>query len=122
MTADTTHLLELLREAGDEAVTLDELAIVGVRDPAGALRALEAAGHAVQRVPERPRRGWPVTCVRLARAAPERPAVAPPPTVAPPPAAPPPAALAHARRGLLAATALGVLLLVVVRALSGRRA
>jgi pyruvate/2-oxoglutarate dehydrogenase complex dihydrolipoamide acyltransferase (E2) component len=128
MTADTTHLLELLREAGDEAVTLDELAIVGVRDPAGALRALEAAGHAVQRVPERPRRGWPVTCVRLARAAPERPAVAPPPTVAPPravappPAAPPPAAPARARRGLLAATALGVLLLVVVRALSGRRA
>ena len=122
MTADTTHLLELLREAGDEAVTLDELAIVGVRDPAGALRALEAAGHAVQRVPERPRRGRPVTCVRLARAAPERPAVAPPPTVAPPPAAPPPAAPARARRGLLAATALGVLLLVVVRALSGRRA
>jgi pyruvate/2-oxoglutarate dehydrogenase complex dihydrolipoamide acyltransferase (E2) component len=122
MTADTTHLLELLREAGDEAVTLDELAIVGVRDPAGALRALEAAGHAVQRVPERPRRGRPVTCVRLARAAPERPAVAAPPAVPPPPAAPPPAAPARARRGLLAATALGVLLLVVVRALSGRRA
>jgi pyruvate/2-oxoglutarate dehydrogenase complex dihydrolipoamide acyltransferase (E2) component len=122
MTADTTHLLELLREAGDEAVTLDELAIVGVRDPAGALRALEAAGHAVQRVPERPRRGRPVTCVRLARAAPERPAVAAPPAVPPPPAAPPPAAPARARRGLRAATALGVLLLVVVRALSGRRA
>jgi hypothetical protein len=102
MSADTVQLLELLREAGEEAVTLDELAIVGVRDPAGALRELEDAGHAVQRVPERPDRGPAVTCVRLA-----------------PPA---PAPAATQRTGMLAAAALGVVLLVLVRALSRRRA
>jgi hypothetical protein len=79
MSADTIQLLELLREAGDEAVTLDELAIVGVRDPARALRALEEAGHAVQRVSERPGRGRAVTCVRLAA-----PGVNAPPGTAPP--------------------------------------
>jgi hypothetical protein len=99
MSADTVQLLELLREAGEEAVTLDELAIVGVRDPARALRELEEAGHAVQRVPERPARGPVVTCVRLA----------------------PPAPAATRRKGVLAA-AVGVVLLVLVRALSRRRA
>jgi hypothetical protein len=78
MSSDTIQLLELLREAGDEAVTLDELAVVGVRDPAGTLRALEEAGHAVQRVHERPGRGRPVTCVRLAPAAPAQARSVPP--------------------------------------------
>jgi hypothetical protein len=124
MSADTIQLLELLREAGDEAVTLDELAIVGVRDPARALRALEESGHAVQRVYERPGRGRPVTCVRLAapgetpapEPAPRLPVPAPrrAPALAPPPSPPAPR--------LLAAGAVGVVLLVVVRALSGRRA
>jgi hypothetical protein len=143
MRADTTQLLELLREAGDEAVTLDELAIVGVRNPARALRELEEAGHAVQRVHERPARGRAVICVRLAgpstepaRPAPvaqppvaqppvAQPPVAQPPVaqppVAQPPVAQPPVAQRRGRRRLLAAIALGVLLVVGVRALSGRR-
>jgi hypothetical protein len=124
MSADTIQLLELLREAGDEAVTLDELAIVGVRDPARALRALEEAGHAVQRVSERPGRGRAVTCVRFSA-----PGATPAPAPAPPLPAPlPPRPLATARSApapagsrLLAAAAVGVLLLVLVRALSGRR-
>jgi hypothetical protein len=118
MSADTIQLLELLREAGDEAVTLDELAIVGVRNPARALRALEEAGHAVQRVYERPGRGRPVTCVRLAARGDD-----PAPTPLPAPVAPRPVApKAATRQRLLAAAALGVLLVVLVRALSGRRA
>jgi hypothetical protein len=123
MSADTIQLLELLREAGDEAVTLDELAIVGVRNPARALRALEEAGHAVQRVYERPGRGRPVTCVRLAARG-DDPAPTPlPAPVAPRPVAPRPVApKAATRQRLLAAAALGVLLVVLVRALSGRRA
>jgi hypothetical protein len=123
MRADTTQLLELLREAGDEAVTLDELAIAGVRDPAGALRALEEAGHAVQRVHERPARGRAVICVRLAGPStePARPAPVAQPPVAQPPVAQPPVAQRRGRRRLLAAIALGVLLVVGVRALSGRR-
>jgi hypothetical protein len=124
MSADTTQLLELLREAGDEAVTLDELAIVGVRDPARALRALEEAGHAVQRVYERPGRDGPVlTCVRLARAA-EPPAVPVPAPAVPVPAPAAPPVLASRRRAharLLAGAALGVAAIAAVRALSGRR-
>jgi hypothetical protein len=65
---DPGRLLDLLREAGDEAVTLDELEVVGVHDPAAALLALELAGHGVERVYETARRGR-VTCVRLARPA-----------------------------------------------------
>ena len=62
---DIARLLALLREAGDEPVSLDELEIVGVVDPATALHALELAGHAVQRVLEtRPDRE--IVCVRLA--------------------------------------------------------
>ncbi|MEA2320709.1 MAG: hypothetical protein QOD81_559 [Solirubrobacteraceae bacterium] len=61
MATDTAVLLDLLREAGEEAVTLDELAVAGVRDPARALHALEEAGHAVQRVHDNR-----FTCVRLA--------------------------------------------------------
>jgi hypothetical protein len=65
MSADTTVMLELLEEAGTEAVTLDELGVAGVRDPARALLDLELAGLEIQRVlvrePERD-----VECVRLA--------------------------------------------------------
>jgi hypothetical protein len=63
MATDTAVLLDLLREAGEEAVTLDELAVAGVRDPARALHALEEAGHAVQRLHDNR-----FTCVRLAPA------------------------------------------------------
>jgi hypothetical protein len=62
---DTGLLLDLLREAGDEPVTLDELEIVGVRDAARALLELELAGHTVHRVYEDPARGRRVTCVTL---------------------------------------------------------
>jgi pyruvate/2-oxoglutarate dehydrogenase complex dihydrolipoamide acyltransferase (E2) component len=125
MSADTIQLLELLREAGDEAVTLDELAIVGVRDPAAALRALERDGHAVQRVHERPGRGRALTCVRLAPAG-EDAAPAHADDAAPAPShadagAPVPLPPPRAGRPLLAAAALGVVLLVLVRMLSGRR-
>ena len=58
-------MLELLEEAGTEAVTLDELGVAGVRDPTRALLDLELAGLEIQRVlvrePERD-----VECVRLA--------------------------------------------------------
>jgi hypothetical protein len=64
-TQPTMMLLDLLREAGEEPVTLDELEIVGVVDPARALWELELAGHHVQRVYEHPARGGSVTCVRL---------------------------------------------------------
>ena len=62
---DSALLLDLLREAGDEAVTLDELSIVGVGDPAAALLQLELAGHAVSRVYDSTAGGRLVTCVRL---------------------------------------------------------
>lgn len=58
---DTARLYDLLREAGEEPVTLDELAVVGIRDPATALLDLELAGHAVHRV-----RDNRAECVRLA--------------------------------------------------------
>jgi hypothetical protein len=74
---ESRRLLDLLREAGDEAVTLDELEIVGVRDPARALLELELAGFAVQRVYEHPARGRPVTCVRLESDQPVAPARSP---------------------------------------------
>jgi hypothetical protein len=67
-------LLDLLREAGDEPVTLDELQIVGVRSPADALLALELAGHAVHRVYDNR-----TPCVRLG----PPPAPMPTPTPAP---------------------------------------
>jgi hypothetical protein len=99
MSAETNPPLALLREAGEEAVTLDELAVVGVRDPAGTLRALEEAGHAVQRVEERRGdRGPVVVCVRLASASPVAAPAAEPvpapvatePEPTPEPVAPPP--------------------------------
>jgi hypothetical protein len=91
MSAETNQLLALLREAGEEAVTLDELAVVGVRDPAGTLRALEEAGHAVQRVEERHEAGPAVVCVRLASAQAEA-ASAPDPAPGPVATAPEPVA------------------------------
>jgi hypothetical protein len=66
---ETDLLLDLLREAGDEPVTLDELGVVGVQDPAQALLALELAGHSVHRVYEGP---VAPMCVRLGAAAPAR--------------------------------------------------
>jgi hypothetical protein len=66
MPADTLVMLGLLHEAGTEAVTLDELGVAGVRDPARALLELELAGHHVQRVLSRERPGADVECVRLA--------------------------------------------------------
>lgn len=60
-------LLELMREADDEAVTLDELAIAGIEDPATALLALERAGFGLERVIDTSERGRAVSCVRLAR-------------------------------------------------------
>jgi hypothetical protein len=61
----TGWLLHLLREAGEEAVTLGELEVAGVRDPAAALHELETSGHAVMRVTDQRHE-----CVRLARSAP----------------------------------------------------
>jgi hypothetical protein len=60
-------LLELMREADDEAVTLDELAIAGVEDPATALLALELAGFGLERVIDTSEHGRELPCVRLAR-------------------------------------------------------
>ena len=58
---ETSRLLDLLREAGDQPVTLAELEVVGVSDPASALLDLELAGHAISRVLDER-----VECVRLA--------------------------------------------------------
>jgi hypothetical protein len=60
---DGPTLLELLHEAGDEAVTLAELEIVGIPEPARALLELELAGLKLQRVYEHESRQ---ICVRLA--------------------------------------------------------
>jgi hypothetical protein len=61
---DKARMLELLREAGHEAVTLEELEIAGVSDPSLALQALELAGVAVERVVDQTD-GRPFECVRL---------------------------------------------------------
>jgi hypothetical protein len=98
-----SRLLELLREAGEEPVSLDELEIVGVTDPATALHVLELAGHAVRRVHDM-RSDRPVTCVKLGAA--EAPAATP----AWQPVAAPPAAVS--RRPLLAAVVLALLVLL----------
>ena len=58
---DTLRLYDLLREAGEEPVTLDELSVAGVDDPARALLDLELAGHAISRVVDER-----TECVRLA--------------------------------------------------------
>jgi hypothetical protein len=67
MPADTMVMLELLEEAGAEAVTLDELGVAGVHDPAGSLLELELAGLEIQRVLVHGDAGSrAVECVRLA--------------------------------------------------------
>jgi hypothetical protein len=105
---ETDLLLDLLREAGDEPVTLDELNVVGVRDPAQALLALELAGHSVHRVYEGP---VAPMCVRLGAPAPAR---APEPA----PVAPAAPAAGHSgpdRRLLLGAIVLALLVLLLTR-------
>jgi hypothetical protein len=69
-------MLDLLQEAGQEAVTLDELGVAGVGDPATALLELELLGLEIQRVLVRgdhSERAF--ECVRLAQAEPEQPTV-----------------------------------------------
>ncbi len=103
---DPARLLDLLKEAGGEPVSLDELEIVGVVDPTRALQLLEVAGHAVQRVRDT-RTDGPVTCVALAPEPVEPPAPSP---------APAPAASAHVnRRPLLLAVVALLLVLLVAR-------
>ena len=76
MVADTIVMLDLLQEAGDEAVTLDELGVAGVHDPAAALLELELAGLEIQRVLVRGERsGRSFECIRLAEPEPEQPTV-----------------------------------------------
>jgi hypothetical protein len=73
MAADTMVMLDLLQEAGQEAVTLDELGVAGVQDPAKALLELELLGLEIQRVLVRgdhAERAF--ECVRLAQAEPEQ--------------------------------------------------
>jgi hypothetical protein len=64
-----TRLLALMHEADTEAVTLDELAIAGVEDPARALHALELAGFTFERVTDRMASRREIECIRLALAA-----------------------------------------------------
>jgi hypothetical protein len=117
-------LLELMREADDEAVTLDELAIAGVPDPAAALLALELAGFGLERVVDTTERGLELPCVRLARPTwPIEPEPEPEPEPAPAPApvvthAAPVAAAPATRRPvetLLALTLLGLVLVWLLR-------
>jgi hypothetical protein len=128
MAADTMVMLDLLQEAGEEPVTLDELGVAGVRDPARALLELELAGLEIQRVLVRAERaGAAHECIRLAQppagasAPPEQPtvelaAVTPRPSAAPPPqpAAPSVGPAPVSLRGLFA---LGVLLALLALAL-----
>jgi hypothetical protein len=109
---DTARLLDLLREAGDEPVTLDELAIVGVPEPARLLQALEREGHPLSRVYDR-RADRPVACVRL-RGSGEAPA-APAPQPAPSPTFAPSPAAAADRRPLLVAAVVALVLLLLAR-------
>ena len=109
-------LLDLLREAGDEPVTLDELHVVGVQEPAEALLALELAGHAVHRVYESSSRpGRTVACVRLGAPRPVA-ADTPEPTLRPEPEPVP----EPATDGRLVAGALVALLLLLVLGLRRR--
>jgi hypothetical protein len=107
MVADTIVMLDLLEEAGPEAVTLDELCVAGVRDPARALLELELAGLEIQRVLVGDAR--PVECVRLAPPPEEQPTV----ELAAVVAAPLPAAPTAPSPQLRGYVALGVLLALV---------
>jgi hypothetical protein len=127
MPADTMVMLDLLEEAGDEAVTLDELGVAGVRDPARALLELELAGLEIQRVLVRAERQGPAfECVRLARHAapagpePEQPtvelaAVAPRPPAEPATAAPAEEPTGPPLRGIVLLAVLLSLLALVLR-------
>ena len=124
MAADTMVMLDLLEEAGEEAVTLDELGVAGVRDPARALLELELAGLEIQRVLVRAERaGTAHECIRLAHphaAAPPRPeqptielaAVAPRPSGAP---QPPESAGGPSLRGIVVLSLLLALLALALR-------
>jgi hypothetical protein len=125
MAADTMVMLDLLEEAGEEAVTLDELEVAGVRDPVRALFELEVAGLDIQRVLVRAERaGATHECIRLAQAHARAAAPAEQPTVElaavaprhPEPSEPPAVAVSTgpSLRGLFA---LGVLLALLVLAL-----
>ena len=118
MAADTMVMLDLLQEAGQEAVTLDELGVAGVQDPAKALLELELLGLEIQRVLVRGDHAQrEFECVRLAPAEPEQPtvelaAVAP----APGPAPPADEARSRAQGIVLLAVLLAVVALILRRA------
>jgi hypothetical protein len=112
MAADTMVMLDLLQEAGDEAVTLDELGVAGVRDPAKALLELELSGLQIQRVLvhcDHAERTF--ECVRLAQDEPEQPTVELAAVVPRPAAAPEPSSEGSRSR------AYGIVLLAVLLAL-----
>ena len=107
---DTDRLLDLLKEAGDEPVTLDELAIVGVPEPARLLQALEREGHPLSRAYDT-RADRRVACVKL-RAEDATPV----PTAEPAePAGMAPPVDAPERRPLLVAAVVALLLLLLAR-------
>ncbi len=66
LVATELQLLDIMREADDEAVTFAELEIAGVGEPQRALRMLELAGFTFDHVIDRTSRGEEVECVRLA--------------------------------------------------------
>jgi hypothetical protein len=120
MAADTMVMLDLLQEAGQEAVTLDELGVAGVQDPARALLELELLGLEIQRVLVRGDHAErPFECVRLAQAEPEQPtaelvAIVPRPAPEPPPRAAEPRS--RAQGIVLLAVLLALVALVLRRA------
>jgi hypothetical protein len=119
MAVDTVVMLELLEEAGDEAVTLGELGVAGVRDPARALLELELAGLEIQRVVVGDELGSrAVECVRLAAPEDEQPTVelaAVAPRTAPAPVAEPTPPSASRVRAYVALGLLLALLALVLR-------
>ena len=120
MAADTMVMLDLLQEAGQEAVTHDELGVAGVQDPAKALLELELLGLEIQRVLVRGDHAQrEFECVRLAQAEPEQStvelaAVAPRP--APEPAPPADEPRSRAQGIVLLAVLLALVALILRRA------
>ena len=118
-------MLDLLQEAGEEPVTLDELGVAGVRDPARALLELELAGLEIQRVLVRAERaGAAHECIRLAQPPAGASAPVEQPTVElaavtprAPAAAPEPESPGPAPASLRGLVALGVLLALLALAL-----
>ena len=116
MAADTMVLLDLLQEAGQEAVTLDELGVAGVQDPAKALLELELLGLEIQRVLVRgdhAERAF--ECVRLARAEAEQPTVELAAVVPRPAPQPQPAASRSRAQGIVLLAVLLALVALVLR-------